>query len=104
MPDKETTPVHGDIYEAEEDFTIIYKTILVEAFSNTGKATFPAGDRLIIDTCGRKGINVYCDAVNYDSLEKLIVPETMRTSQNYNGYYFHLAVTTLLKHCKKILR
>ena len=104
MPDTQVLPVHGDIYEAEEDFAIIYKTILVESFSDTGKATFPAGERLIIDTCGRKGLQVYCDAVNYDSLEALIVPETLRASPNYSGYYFHFAITTLLQHCKKISR
>ncbi|MBN1760122.1 MAG: hypothetical protein JW863_17480 [Chitinispirillaceae bacterium] len=97
------TPAHGDIYEAIEDFNITYRTIFLGPFTSGGEARFPAGEQLIIDTCGRHSIKVYCDAVNYRLLEELIVPEKTRTSINYDGYYFHFAIAVLQQHCRKIL-
>lgn len=102
MSDTLTIPENGEIYEAIEDFSITYKTTHLTSFSEGGEARFPAGERLIIDTCGINHLTVYCDAVNYKELEKLIVPEKTRLSSTYDGYYFHIAIKTLYKYCKKI--
>lgn len=102
MPEQVKLPEHGEIYEAVEEFAITYKTIYRTSFSGSGKARFPAGERLVVDTRGRKNINVYCDAVNYELLEDQIVPEKTRTSLSYNGYYFHFSIKTLRKHCRKV--
>ena len=103
MPDKIAIPENGDIYEAIEDFDITYKTTHLASFADTGTARFPAGERLKIDTCGKNRINVYCDPVNYETLEHRIVPEKIRTSVTYDGYYFYIAVTTLHDHCRRII-
>ena len=102
MSEYEKRPEHGEVYEAVEDFDIPYRTIHLTSFSGSGMARFPAGEQLRVDTCGRKNINVYCDAVHYNVLENRIVPEKTRTSLTYSGYYFHIAIKTLHKHCRKI--
>ena len=102
MSEQKKRPEHGEIYEAVEDFNITYKTINLTSFTGSGKACFPAGERLVIDTCGRNNINVYCDAVHYAVLENRIVPEKTRALLSYSGYYFHIAIKTLHKHCRKI--
>jgi len=102
MMEKKIFPKNGEIYEAFAEFDINYRTIHLSSYTGGGRALFPSGERLIIDTCGRNRINVYCDAVNYDILEERIVPKISRNSLTYQGYYFHFAITTLHKHCRKI--
>ena len=102
MLEKITIPEHGDVYEAVEDFTITYKTIHLTSFTDVGKARFPAGEHLIVDTCGSKHVYVYCDAANYKTIEDLLVPQSRRTSLTYEGYYFHITIKSLIKHCKKV--
>ena len=102
MTEKITLPENGEIYEAFNEFEITYRTIHLNSYTNGGKALFPSGERLIIDTCGSKRENVYCDAVNYDILEERIVPVKSRSSLTYRGYYFHIAITTLHKHCRRV--
>lgn len=95
-------PLHGEIYEAVEDFDITYRTINLTSYTGGGMARFPAGERLVVDTCGRNNIKVYCDAVHYTILENRIVPEKTRALLTYSGYYFHIAIKTLHKHCRRI--
>ena len=97
-----TLPENGEKYEAIEDFTITFKTIHLTSFSESSEARFPAGEQLIVDTCGVNKVTVFCDAVNYDALEKKIVPEKMRSSPTYDGYYFHLSIETLYQYCRKV--
>ena len=101
MMEKILLPENGEIYEAFDEFEITYRTIHRNSYTDGGKALFPSGERLIIDTCGSKRVNVYCDAVNYEILEERIVPEISRTS-TYRGYYFHIAIATLHKHCRRV--
>jgi hypothetical protein len=90
-------PRKGDIYEAVTDFEVTYLTAWAAPYTGDGRGSLKAGDRLCIEhePSNPKPISVYATAVNYEDLEKRLVPPDVRKNEQYCGYYFSLKIADL---------
>jgi len=87
----------GDLYEALEDQTISYLTAWAAPFTGGGEAVLFKGERIWIDGDPRdeKALGSYAVPVDYDALEKRMVPEAERNDPQYGGFYFFFKTAEL---------
>jgi hypothetical protein len=90
-------PRKGDIYEAVTDFEVTYLTAWTAPYTGDGRGSLKGGDRLCIEhePSNPKPTSVYATAVNYEDLEKRLVPPDVRKNEQYSGYYFSIKTADL---------
>jgi tetratricopeptide (TPR) repeat protein len=97
-------PSNGDIYEALEDICVEYYIAWKAPVTGSDKGEIKKGDRVVIDQepSNSESIGVYAVAVDYEALEKRIVPASIRNAPLYNGFYFYLRTFDLNRRFKLI--
>jgi hypothetical protein len=98
-------PKNGEIYEAIEDVKIDYIT--------HWKVPMTGGDnfilkkntkiKIVIVNDDPEPISVYADALEYEKLEKEIIPEKIRDDERYGGYSLGIDTIDLNKYFKLII-
>ena len=90
MPSSYRYPKEGDIYESAEDQIISYLTAWSAPYTGDGSAMLFKGERILINTESRdeKPVVAYAIPVEYEKLHVRMVPEKVRTSPKYGGFYF----------------
>ena len=92
-------PKKDEIYEAREDFKVLYMTAHCAPFTGGGKAVLPKGERVkVCEPSHQKPLNVYCDPLNYDALHELIVSAEERAVETYSGYYLSISTMDLNRY------
>src|SRR6185369_9789133 len=83
-------PRKGDIYEVLEDMTVHYMTSWAAPVTGGGEGLLKKGDRVAVDhdPINPRPISTYVSAVDYETLEKRIVPASERSAPKYGGFYF----------------
>lgn len=99
LPPGTRFPKEGEVYEALEDVELNYLTSWTAPFTGGGAGVLPKGQWLrVAAILDPQPISAYADAVNYKTMEELIVPVEDRTAQNYSAFYF--SVPTALFNTK----
>lgn len=90
LPEGTRFPKKGDLYEALEDQTISYLTAWAAPYTGSGEAVLFQGERIWINSESRdeKALGCYALPVDYDALEKRMLPEAERNDPKYGGFYF----------------
>jgi hypothetical protein len=90
IPSSVRFPQLNDVYEALEDMHVRYMTSWRAPFTGGGEGDIRKGDRFRVDHAPSQPepIGVYVIAVDYDELEKRMVPESDREHPKYSGFYF----------------
>jgi hypothetical protein len=92
-------PQTGDIYTCIEDAPISYMTHWMKPYTGGDKTIFPKDEKIkISDIKQQKPTSVYCQAIDADKIEKLLVPQSDREQYDYNGY--SLVVDTIVLNKK----
>jgi hypothetical protein len=96
-------PQTGEIYLCIKDAPISYITHWMKPYTGGDDALFPKGEKLqILEITQTKPTSVYCQALNANKIEKLVVPESDREQIDYDGY--NLVIDTLiLNKCFKLV-
>jgi hypothetical protein len=73
-------------------------------FTGGGDGSLVGGDRVVIDTEPHdpRAISIYAVAVDYDTVERRIVPESERSDPRYSGFYFSLKTVDLNRRFKLV--
>ncbi len=96
-------PVDGEIYEAIADSGVSYLTHHMAPYTGGGDAVLEKGTRIIIRNPGAmRSSAVNAHPVNYDDIEKKIIPADIKENPNYGGYSISVRIKTLHKHFKRI--
>lgn len=96
-------PKSGDIYVCIADAQISYMTHWMKPYTGGDKATFPKDETIkISDISQDKPTSVYCQAINADKIETLLVPQGDREQYDYNGYSLVVDTVTLNKNFRLI--
>ena len=90
-------PKKGDIYESTSNQCMTYLTAWAAPFTGGGEGEVLKGDRIRVeeDPLGDRPIGCYAVPVEYDTLERRMVPESVRESSNYTGFYFFIKTSSL---------
>jgi hypothetical protein len=96
-------PKPGETYICISDAQIRYMTHWMSPYTGGAKAVFPKDESIkITDFTQSKPTSVYCQANNFDKIEKLIVPQVDRSSSKYNGYSLIIDTIILNKNFRLI--
>lgn len=97
IPEGTRFPRRGDLYESRCDQEIEYMTAWAAPFSGGGKAVLFKGERIWVEHEPREDrpLGSYAIAVEYDSLEKRMVPQPERENPKYGGFYFYFKTVDL---------
>jgi len=97
IPDKIRLPSKGDVYESREDQTIDFMTAWSKPFTGDGAASLLKGERVWVhtDTGEEKPLGVYAIPVDYEKLEKRMVPSVVKNDRHYEGFYFYFKTLEL---------
>ena len=96
-------PRKNDRYRTLRDLTITCMTSWRAPFTGGHKCVLPAGEAFVVANDPPPGATaVYCDPVNYSTLESVLVPPEDRTADGYNGYYLCIPIRMILNHCERI--
>ena len=89
-------PHSGEIYLCIEDAQINYMTHWMKPYTGGDKTIFPKDEKLkISDISQSKPTSVYCQAINADKIEELLIPQSDRAQYDYNGYSLIVDTVTL---------
>ncbi len=90
-------PRKGDVYEALADMHVRHMTAWKAPFTGGGEGDVLKGDRFLVDHAPSEPdpIGVYVVAVEYDGLERRMVPKSDREHPKYNGFYFSFTTVEL---------
>lgn len=90
IPENVRFPKKGDLYESKNDQTVDFMTAWKAPFTGGGEATLFKGERIWVDTdpSDDKPIGVYALPIEYDKLEKRMVPTKERKDPCFGGFYF----------------
>jgi hypothetical protein len=90
-------PRKGDVYEALEDMTVLYRTAWAAPFTGGGDGLLKRGETVVVDHAPTelKPIGVYARAVDYAAVEERTVPASDRNSPGYGGFYFFFKTVEL---------
>lgn len=91
IPDTIRFPLKGDVYESKQDQTVDFMTAWSRPFTGDGTATLLKGERVWVhtDPGEEKPLGTYTIAVDYEKLEKRMVPSAERNDRRYGGFYFY---------------
>lgn len=94
----------GDVYESIEDQSIDYLIAMAAPCTGGGQGSFMKGEKIWIhaDPADDKPIGVYALPVEYELIEKRMVPQSERENQQYGGFYFYFSTVTLNQKFKLI--
>jgi hypothetical protein len=97
IPDGARFPQKGDVYESLDDQKVTYMTAWSAPFTGGGEATLLKGERVWIDSSPteKKPIGTYALPVEYNKLEKRMVPREEREAPRYGGFYFYFNTVDL---------
>lgn len=97
-------PRKGDVYEALEDMPVKYMTSWAAPFTGGGDGTLVCGDRVVVDMepLDPRPISTYAVAVDYDAVERRVVPASDRNDPKYSGFYFSLRTVELNQKFKLV--
>lgn len=97
LPEGTRFPEKGDLYEALEDMSISYLTAWAAPYTGDGKTVLFKGERIWIESEPRDetALGSYALPVEYEMLEKRMVPEEQRNDPKYGGFYFFFKTTEL---------
>jgi len=97
IPEGTRFPKKGDVYESKTDKTVHYMTAWSAPFTGGGEATLLKGERIWIDNDPNeeRPIGTYALPIEYDELEKRMVPLADRQAPKYGGFYFHFKTVDL---------
>ena len=91
-------PQTGEIYISIEEAEINYVTHWMKPYTGGEKSIFPKDEKIKISQVNKpKPIGVYCEAINSDKSEKLLVPQSDREQYDYDGYSLFIDTLTLNK-------
>ncbi|MDQ1315982.1 MAG: hypothetical protein QG662_2091 [Pseudomonadota bacterium] len=97
LPEGVGFPRQGDLYEALCDQTVSYLTAWAAPYTGGGEALLLRGERVWIESApaDERAIGTYALPVEYDKLERRMVPEGERKNAKYGGFYFYLSTRDL---------
>lgn len=97
IPEDYRFPHKGDLYESKKEQVVDYLTSWAAPFTGGDKTTIYPGERFWIDSepIFDKPISSYAMAVDYDALERRIVPSSDRNAPKYGGFYFSFDTVVL---------
>ena len=104
LPADTRFPRKGDVYEAVEDVQIQFMTAWAAPFTGSGEGVLKKGERVFVDQepSTPKPTGVYAVAMDYESTESRLVPESERSDPKYSGFYFSLKTVALNRHFKLV--
>ncbi len=90
-------PCKGDVYEALDDLPVHFMTSWGAPCIGGGEGLLRKGDRVFVEHESKdpRPIGVYTVAIDYEELEKRMVPESERTADDYCGFYFFFRTVEL---------
>ena len=99
IPDGLRYPQQGDVYESLFDQPIRYMTAWHAPYTGGGESMIYARELVWIDSApiDEKPIGVYALPIQYDEMEKRMVPAEERSAPKYNGFYLSIDTLTLLE-------
>ena len=91
IPEGTGFPKKGDVYESSSDQTVHYMTAWSAPFTGGGEGTLFKDERIWIETKpnDEKPIGTYALWIEYNKLEKRMVPSEDREEPGYDGFYFY---------------
>ena len=97
IPPEMRFPREGDVYEVLEDMQVRYMTSWRAPFTGGGEGLLRKGDQLQVDQAPSEpdSIGAYVIALDYNELERRMVPEADRERPKYGGFYFHFKTVEL---------
>ncbi len=104
MPDGLRYPQKGDVYESLFDQAIRYMTAWHAPCTGGGESTIYSGERVWINSApiDDKPIGVYALPMNYQEMEKRMVPAEERSEPKYSGFYLSIDTMVLLEKYKLV--
>jgi hypothetical protein len=104
IPDGLRYPEKGDVYESLFDQPIRYMTAWHAPCTGGGESTIFAGERVWIDSAPshEKPIAVYALPIQYDDMEKRMVPAEERSAPKYSNFYLCIDSMVLLEKYKLV--
>jgi hypothetical protein len=94
IPDDLRIPQTGEIFQLERPVNAVVMITFAAPFTDGFDAVLPIGTKILIKEISEpKPIIIFCDPVEYRSLETLLVPDNLRCDFRYTGYY--LAIETM---------
>ena len=83
-------PRKGDVYEALSDMNVHYMTAWAAPFTGGGEGSLKMGEQVFLDhePLESNPIGFYAVAVDYDAIERRMVPSIERSNEKYGGFYF----------------
>jgi hypothetical protein len=88
-------PRTGDIYEAVEDLDVDYITAWSAPMTDGGRGRVLRGERIIVRYALDRATMVYASPINYEAVEDRILPESVKASKGFDGFYWALRTKDL---------
>ena len=90
-------PSKGDVYESKQDQIVDFMTAWSRPFTGDGTGTLLKGDSVWVhtDPGEEKPLGTYAIPVDYEKLEKRMVPLEERNDRHYEGFYFYFKTVEL---------
>lgn len=97
IPEGTRFPRKGHLYESRCDQTVRYMTAWGAPFTGEGEAVLHKGEHVWIDNDPRdeEPLGSYALPVEYEKLEKRMVPQAERGNPEYGGFYFYFKTVDL---------
>lgn len=96
-------PAGGQVWEALKDMPVTYIIWYKAPYSDSGPATLPKGERLVIDRHVRdRPIYAGCDAARHAELEIVLIPAHTRNSRKYSAYGLMTRTADLNRYCQLV--
>ncbi|MDZ4201257.1 MAG: hypothetical protein U1C96_03825, partial [Gallionella sp.] len=104
LPEGIHAPCKNEVYEVLDPCEATYLTAWDGPYTGGCSVILLQGWRLRISETPRdeKPISVYAEAVDYKTVELLVVPEKDRTSGSYRGFYFSVSTLVLYNKCRLV--
>jgi hypothetical protein len=97
LPPDTRFPRKGDIYEAVDDVEVFFLTTWAAPFTGGEEGTLLRGEKISIPDEPRDShpIAMHALAVDYEGVERRVIPESDRTNPEYNGFYIVVSTSDL---------
>lgn len=97
LPSDIRFPQKGDVYESKRDQTVHYMTAWSAPFTGGGEATLFKGECVWVekDPMEDQPLGTYALPVDYETLEKRMVPKEELEDPRFGGFYFHFKTVDL---------
>jgi hypothetical protein len=94
LPPDTRFPCEGEVYEVLDDILVDYLTSWATPFTGGGKGKLLRGEKVVIRYApeNTRPLMVYADPVDYEVVERRVVPAVERQGRGYERFY--LAIRT----------